>query len=255
MSRKYARLTVYLEQQIADRLTLPFAEIERIVGFELPNSARKHDPWWTNSRSLGRHNEAWLNVGWETTDLNMKAQTIAFLRAGPTEAVRRQSGAEGLRPAARVAFDRSTLTETDLLADCAITLQLRWQRLGAVILGKDHKLIFPAAPAEAGLYRIIVRMKNLTSVYVGEAVKLKRRFGNYRLPGSTQKTSVRINALLVETLAQGGSVAVDIVYENMGLSIGGVSIDADLTDKAVRRMIEHAAIVAHGGIDVEMLNC
>lgn len=31
-------------------------------------------------------------------------------------------------------------------------------------------------------------------------------------------------------------------------------MDANLADKAVRRMIEQAAIVAHGGIDVEMLN-
>lgn len=95
---------------------------------------------------------------------------------------------------------------------------------------------------------------NRTNIYVGESVNLKHRFGNYRLPGNTQQTNVRINALLVEKFGQGGSIAVDIIYKNIGLTIGGVSVDADLTDKAVRRMIEHAAIVAHGGIDVEMLN-
>lgn len=254
MSRKYAKLTAYLEQQTAHRVTLPFSEIEKIVGFGLPRSARDHGPWWTNSRSPGRHNEAWLDVGWETAERNMKAQTIAFQRTSRIDPVQRQTSVGASRRATKDAFDPGALTETDLAAECEVTLQLRWQRLGAVVLETDRKPAFPAAPVAAGLYRLIVRTGNRTTVYVGEAVNLKRRFGNYRLPGNTQQTSLRINALIVEALAKGGSVAVDIAYRDIGLTIGDVTIEADLTDKAVRRMIEHAAIVVHGGIDVEMLN-
>lgn len=255
MSRKYAALTVYLENQKADRVALSFAQIEKIVGFSLPESARKHGPWWTNSPSPGRHNESWLTIGWQTADRNLKAETITFQRASaPVARKDRSIGIAKPRPTNGAAFDPATLTETDFAADCAVTLKLRWKRLGAVTLSAADKLTFPAAPTEAGLYRLIVRTGNRTTVYVGEAVNLKRRFGNYRLPGRTQQTSLRLNALLRETLARGGAIAVDIAYQDIGLSIGGVIMEADLADKAVRRMIEQAAIVAHGGIDVEMLN-
>src|SRR3546814_12079777 len=88
---------------------------------------------------------------------------------------------------------------------------------------------------------LIVRAGNRTTVYVGEAVNLKRRFGNYRRPGATQQTSLRLNALLIEAIGQCGAITVDIAYQDIGLNIGGVAMDADLADKAVRRMIEQAA--------------
>lgn len=255
MSRKYAALTAYLENQKAERIALSFAQIERIVGFPLPASARKHGPWWTNSPSPGRHNETWLKIGWQTADRNLKSQTIAFERMGRevTDGLRSQKIAKP-RATSHNSFDPKTLTDTDLAADCAVTLKLRWKRLGAVTLSNGNKPTFPAAPTEAGLYRLIVRAGNRTTVYVGEAINLKRRFGNYRLPGKTQQTSLRINGLLLEAIKRGGAIYVDIAYKDIGLKIGGVTIEADLSDKAVRRMIEHAAIVAHGGIDVEMLN-
>lgn len=254
MSRKYAALTACLEQQTANRLSLSFSAIEQILGFSLPSSAREHVPWWTNSRSPGRHNEAWLGIGWETTDLNMKAETIAFERSDESAPRQRLSRNRRSARAASITFAPSTLMETDLAANCVVNLQLRWRRLGVVSLEGDRKLAFLLAPVSAGLYRLIVRVRDGTAVYIGEAINLKRRFGNYRLPGKTQQTSLRINNLLIEALSSGGSVAVDIAYQNIGLNVGGVSIDADLSDKAVRRMIEQAAIVAHGGIDVEMLN-
>jgi len=254
MSRKYAALTEYLEQQTANRISLSFSAIEQILGFSLPSSARAHGPWWTNSRSPGRHNEAWLGVGWETADRNMKTGTIAFERSGASDPRQRFSRNKRSARAESKTFAPSELTDTDLAADCVVHLQLRWRRLGVVLLEGNRKLAFPLAPVSAGLYRLIVRVRNRTTVYVGEAVNLKRRFRNYRLPGKTQQTSLRINSLLIDALSSGGSIAVDIAYQNIGLSVGGVSVDADLSDKAVRRMIEQAAIVAHGGIDVEMLN-
>jgi hypothetical protein len=254
MSRKYAMLTTHLEQQIVDEISLSFTSIEKIVGFSLPRSAREHGVWWSNSRSSGRHNEAWLNIGWEAVALDLKAQTMAFRRSGERGPNQRPPRAVSRRRALNSAFDASMLTDTDLAADCAVRLQLHWRRLGEVMLDRDQKLVFPDAPVTAGLYRLIVGIGNRTMVYVGEAVNLKRRFGNYRLPGKTQQTSLRINALLVEALSADGKIAVDIAYQNIGLSVDGTPIEADLSNKAVRRMIEHAAIVAHGGIDVEMMN-
>src|SRR3546814_9499323 len=73
---------------------------------------------------------------------------------------------------------------------------------------------------------LIVRAGNRTTVYVGEAVNLKRRFGNYRRPGATQQTSLRLNALLIEAIGQCGAITVDIAYQDIGLNIGGVAMDA-----------------------------
>lgn len=253
MGRKYAALAAYLERQLVDEFSISFADIEKILDFPLPPSARTHDPWWSNSRSPGRHNEAWLGVGWEVADRNMTAQTISFRRFDTSRSIRSIPPASNSRAVGRE-FDRATLTETDLAADFTLTLQLRWRRLGAVVLDIDRKLVLPAAPVVAGLYRFIVRSGTHATVYVGEAVNLKRRFGHYRLPGNTQQTNLRINALLTEVLDAGGAAALDIAYEDIGLNIGGEFIEADLANKAVRRMVEHAAIVAHGGTDVEILN-
>src|SRR3546814_2605407 len=82
MSQKYAALAAYLENQNIDLVSLSFAQIENIIGMALPDSARKHAVWWSNSPSRGRHNQAWLGSGWETTNRNLKAQTISFQRAG-----------------------------------------------------------------------------------------------------------------------------------------------------------------------------
>src|SRR3546814_14827601 len=82
MSQKDAALAAYLENQNIDLVSLSFAQIENIIGMALPDSARKHAVWWSNSPSRGRHTQAWLGTGWETTNRNLKAQTISFQRAG-----------------------------------------------------------------------------------------------------------------------------------------------------------------------------
>jgi hypothetical protein len=116
------------------------------------------------------------------------------------------------------------------------------------------KLKFLPAPVVAGLYRLIVKRESNTTIYIGEAANLARRFGNYRNPSPTQQTSTRLNGILCETLLSGGSVCVDIVFENVVLVVGGSEGPADLSNKAVRKLVEQAAIVAHGGINVELLN-
>jgi len=55
-------------------------------------------------------------------------------------------------------------------------------------------------------------------------------------------------------LAEGAQIAVDIVTDGVALTINGAEISPDLADKATRWMIEHAAIVATGGTNVELAN-
>ena len=55
-----------------------FREIESIIGFELPASARLHRPWWANQRGGNGHSQAlaWSVAGWETADVDMDAETL-----------------------------------------------------------------------------------------------------------------------------------------------------------------------------------
>jgi hypothetical protein len=241
MSR-YAAIARHLDTVFGDAVTMSFAEIENILGFPLPPSARAHGPWWSN----GASNAVWVAAGWKSEGRDMAAQRVTFRRVLP--------GAEARSTRAAPPFDGSSLTPSDFAAQVDVAIRFDWRRLGDVTVTETGGLTFPSAPSAPGVYRMLVRRGNRLEVYVGEAVKLRRRFGNYRNPGSSQETSIRINALLREALATGASVSVDIAHEDVVLVIAGVEVPVDLGDKAVRRLAEQAAIVAHGGVDVDMLN-
>lgn len=250
---KYAPLGQYLCQIAQERIRLAFTEIERVLGVHLPKSARTFHAWWGNTPIDGRHSQAWLNAGWITTDIDLTGEQVTFVRSMAQNGLERVAG---IKPARRVRvarFDGGSLLPATLTTTSQVTLALPWKHLGCVEL-HVNKLRFPPAPASAGIYRLMVRSGNATSVYIGEAVNLHRRFGNYRRPGPSQQTSQRINAILVECLGRGGSVNVDIAFEEMALTVAGQPVVVDLSNKAIRRLAEQAALVAHGGIDVELLN-
>ena len=47
-SSKYAPLRDYLAERSEPVLHMTFAEVERVLGGNLPDSARKYRPWWAN---------------------------------------------------------------------------------------------------------------------------------------------------------------------------------------------------------------
>jgi len=59
-----------------------FSEIESILGFPLPPSARKFNAWWENeTRGSHSHARSWLSAGWRTRNLNLTGETVEFCRA------------------------------------------------------------------------------------------------------------------------------------------------------------------------------
>lgn len=253
MTKAYESLGEFLDDQISDHVALSFEQIEQIIHRNLPQSARTYDAWWSNSPVAGRHNEAWLKRGWATTDLNRKSRTVKFVRGTlPTTREKPLRAKAGL-----VSTDGVRVTVLKAAPTAAahdIALAFEWKMLGNVNLDANGSVAFPSVTSGAGLYRLRLDGVGRSQVYIGESVNLRRRFGNYRGPGPTQQTSLRINALLKETIAAGAIIAVDIVTEGVKLTINGVQVSVDLTDKAMRRMIEHAAIVATGGTDIEIAN-
>src|SRR3546814_15674255 len=101
----------------------------------LPDSARKHAVWWSNSPSRGRHNQAWLGTGWENTKRNLKSQTISFQRAGePAKSQGHIATAARPRRANGATFNAAVLTKTDFATVCAVTFKLPCKYLGPLTL-------------------------------------------------------------------------------------------------------------------------
>ena len=64
------------------RWAVTFKEIEEILAFPLPTSAREHRAWWGND---GTHVQAraWRAAGWRTQDVDLGAETLVFERSAP----------------------------------------------------------------------------------------------------------------------------------------------------------------------------
>ena len=79
---KYQRLYGHLSTLDAEEWKTSFGEIEALIGFELPPSARLYRPWWANQSMGNGHSQAlaWTMAGWETADVDMDAERLRFKR-------------------------------------------------------------------------------------------------------------------------------------------------------------------------------
>lgn len=126
-----------------------------------------------------------------------------------------------------------------------------WRVAGAVVAGDD--LTFPTVPPAPGIYRFVFTTADgVGSVYVGESVDVRRRMRNYRKPSPRQQTSTRIHHLLRARLASGDGVTLDLLTDTEVKSDQQVPVD--LTSKAVRVLVEHAALVALAAAGYEVHN-
>ena len=83
MSGKYLSLFRYLDGRFADRVVLTFNEIEDILGFALPDPARKSADWWTapdTSAASPRCSDSWILAN-RTARPNLLAHNVVFDRA------------------------------------------------------------------------------------------------------------------------------------------------------------------------------
>ncbi len=78
---KYHNLQLHLAALKTDSWRASFDEIEDILGFTLPASARNYQAWWANEQEP-RHPQkiAWQKAGWRIEELNLKATTVWFVR-------------------------------------------------------------------------------------------------------------------------------------------------------------------------------
>lgn len=59
-----------------------FEQIEEVLGFKLPASARTSAPWWANEKGNTHHVQckSWIAAGFETRDLSLATESVNFVR-------------------------------------------------------------------------------------------------------------------------------------------------------------------------------
>ena len=77
---KYHPLTEHLAARNEARVEMKFSDIERLLGFPLPPSARIHRPWWANSDHGHVQSRAWLDAGFESRYVDLEAELLEFVR-------------------------------------------------------------------------------------------------------------------------------------------------------------------------------
>lgn len=81
---KYQTLYRYLCDLPAQEWNASFEDIEKVLGFSLPPSARHYSAWWANEKPGGSHTHAlaWTAAGWKTSDVNILSETLTLSREG-----------------------------------------------------------------------------------------------------------------------------------------------------------------------------
>lgn len=129
----------------------------------------------------------------------------------------------------------------DEVVDVHVTM--RWAVAGTVASEDQGKLTFPRLLQQPGVYRIdVTEPSGSTAIYIGEADDLRRRFAHYRNPGPTQRTNLRINGLITQVLAAGGTVELRTATEGRLHTPRGEG-PLDLSTKVGRRLAENAALL------------
>jgi hypothetical protein len=78
---RYDGLRVYLEQQTEPVVRLSFQQVERIIGGQLPASARRYRPWWANEKAGTHvHARSWLDAGRRTANVDLNGSTVEFIK-------------------------------------------------------------------------------------------------------------------------------------------------------------------------------
>ena len=81
MQGKYAPLERHLAGTTAKTVFMTFAQIEKVLGSNLPKSARLYPAWWANAAPGTGHpySRAWTANG-RKASVNLTAQTVTFAR-------------------------------------------------------------------------------------------------------------------------------------------------------------------------------
>lgn len=92
---KYEPLTQFLSGRRDQEVPMTFAEIERVLGFSLPEKASGIRAWWSNNPSNNVMTKAWLAAGYVTERVDMGSRRLVFRRSEGTLTVADRSTRAG----------------------------------------------------------------------------------------------------------------------------------------------------------------
>ncbi len=95
---KYDALQEHLADTSGAEWPATFAEVEAVLGFALPRSAYAYPAWWSNDPTGHSHSRAWLVAGWKTSDIDLNAHRVTFLKVGEEASARVRGAAVPSRP-------------------------------------------------------------------------------------------------------------------------------------------------------------
>lgn len=78
-TQRYSKLNDFLARRNVSSIRLSFAEIEKIIGRELPTSAKEHRAFWANDPKHSQA-KAWMEADWRSEELDLTRQEISFVR-------------------------------------------------------------------------------------------------------------------------------------------------------------------------------
>lgn len=84
---KYDPLGERLAGGADKQVRLSFAEIEQLIGADLPKGAREKQGWWADSDE--GHAAAWTSAGYTVEEVDLKGETVSYKR------VKAANGANG----------------------------------------------------------------------------------------------------------------------------------------------------------------
>jgi hypothetical protein len=78
---KYEPLAERLRREQEDIWATTFADVEKVLGFSLPTSARTYREWWANQRGAGHsQTKGWQDAGWQVGKVNLANERVTFRR-------------------------------------------------------------------------------------------------------------------------------------------------------------------------------
>ena len=77
---KYQPLENHLKTRGLREIQITFEEIEAVIKDNLPPSARKHRPWWSNNPSNSVMTKSWLAAGYKTARVDLESERLVFVR-------------------------------------------------------------------------------------------------------------------------------------------------------------------------------
>jgi uncharacterized protein YcaQ len=75
---KYKPLSERLAGQAGDEWRASFDDVEGVLGFSLPKSARTSGAWWSAADKA--HHQAWLAQGWKVAAVDRTLGSVVFRR-------------------------------------------------------------------------------------------------------------------------------------------------------------------------------